>query len=967
MVLHDTMFLDLDMERISKVMGPKVKGTMHLEEIFREAKLDFFMFMSSLASQRRRRGLNASVVHIGAIFGNGYVTRELTLAQQEFLGKVGNLWLSEQDFRQLFAEAVLAGQASRGKNPELSTGLKMIDGSQESEDTITWFRNPMFQHCIRSEGQETDQMGADGLKDRRGVPVKAQLLDAINPAEVHEIISGAFAAKLQSSLQIEEDRPLLDLRADTIGIDSLVAVDIRSWFIKELQVEIPVLKILSGATMGELIANAQELLPKALTPSLDPDNKEKPRQKDSTKVKAKEEPTVQPEKPKGPERQQQKQQPTPVPSQESRPNGSVSVAKPRQQENTLGGPSATHTQTGNVEDHRDETIKDSSSVAPSSKFIAHPGSDGSRPPSQADTLTSSFDKIAPPSIADTPAYSTSNAWSEIDDSELRSQSSNETPFTSTTKSIMEAKSVASAGTRPVHDVSVTKRVPIAFAQSRFWLMEHFLQNASIASNITLCIDLEGSLNVEKFGRSVKLIGQRHEALRTRFVPVEGDEAAATKYDVMQEVLASPTLALELRDIDNETQADDVYREVQGYRYKLTEGQHMRVLLLRRSAASFRLIIGYHHINMDGVSLEVILRELQVAYDSTVRLPSVQNILQYPDFAMKQRRAYESGEWKSDLAFWRKEFDGGSNPTVLEPIPLLPLAKTYWRSPLVQYSTSTAEFHIDQKLLQSIQSVCGRLKVTPFHFHLAVFYTLLIRLVDVENLCIGISSANRGHEANMLQSVGLYLNLLPVLFKSQPNLTFTNVLRMVRDKSFAALSHSKVPFDVIVNELDVPRSTTHNPLFQVLVNYRPGVSERRSFCGCETKATAFEQAQTAYDLVLDVIENPGGDCRVMLAGQSAIYDADHMDMLKDMYRQLLISFARNPALRLSMASLYDANDVKHGIELGRGTCFARWMHRQETIPELRCRPCLLTARYRIVLQAHVAGNYTSPHRRDGQDT
>lgn len=951
MVLHDTMFLDLDMERISKVMGPKVKGTMHLEEIFRETKLDFFiffssmaavtgnpgqsayaaanMFMSSLASQRRRRGLNASVVHIGAIFGNGYVTRELTLAQQEFLGKVGNLWLSEQDFRQLFAEAVLAGQASRGKNPELSTGLKMIDGSQESEDTITWFRNPMFQHCIRSEGQEADQlMGADGLRDRRGVPVKAQLQDAINPAEVHEIISEAFAAKLQSSLQIEEDRPLMDLRADTIGIDSLVAVDIRSWFIKELQVEIPVLKILSGATMGELIANAQELLPQALTPNLDPNNKDKPRQKDAPKVKAKKEP-VQPEKPKAPEPQQQKKQPTQASAQESKLNGNVSAGKPRQQANAFGGPSATHTQPGNAEDRREEPIKGSSSVAPSSKSITHPDSDGSRPPSQADTLTSSFDKIAPPSVADTPAYSTSNTWSEIDDSELRSQSSNETPFTSTTKSIRETKSVASAGAQAVSDVSVTKRVPIAFAQSRFWFMEHFLQDASIASNITLCIDLEGSLDVEKFGRSVKLIGQRHEALRTRFVPVEGDDAAASKYDVMQEVLASPTLALEVRDIDNEAQADDVYKEVQGHRYKLTEGQHMRVVLLRRSAASFRLIIGYHHINMDGVSLEVILRELQVAYDSTTRLPSVQHILQYPDFAVKQRRAYESGQWNSDLAFWRKEFDGGSNPAVLEPIPLLPLAKSSWRSPLVQYSTSTAEFHIDQKLLQSIQAACGRLKVTPFHFHLAVFYTLLIRLVDVENLCIGISSANRGHEANMLQSVGLYLNLLPVLFKSQPNLTFTNVLRMVRDKSLAALSHSKVPFDVIVSELDVPRSTTHNPLFQVLVNYRPGVSERRSFCGCETKATAFEQAQTAYDLVLDVIENPGGDCRVMLAGQSALYDAEHMDMLKDMYKQLLLSFARNPALRLSMASLYDANDVKHGVELGRGMYLTPLMHCQET--------------------------------------
>lgn len=89
-------------------------------------------------------------------------------------------------------------------------------------------------------------------------------------------ITDAFVTKLKTSLQVEGDRPIVDLTADTLGIDSLVAVDIRSWFIKELQVEIPVLKILSGATVGEMVTQAQELLPKELTPNLDPNAEAKP-------------------------------------------------------------------------------------------------------------------------------------------------------------------------------------------------------------------------------------------------------------------------------------------------------------------------------------------------------------------------------------------------------------------------------------------------------------------------------------------------------------------------------------------------------------------------------------------------------------------------------------------------------------------------------------------------------------------
>lgn len=210
MVLHDTMFLDLDMERINKVMKPKVLGSQLLDEIFHDTPLDFFvffssmacvtgnpgqsiyaaanMFMSGLAAQRRQRGLNASVVHIGAIFGNGYVTRELTLAQQEFLKRVGNLWLSEQDFRTLFAEAIYAGQCQRGRSPELSTGLMMIEDTEEFQKNITWFNNPMFQHCVKPA--QTGDVLENAGKSRAGVHVKAQLQDAVSHEDVREIIYG---------------------------------------------------------------------------------------------------------------------------------------------------------------------------------------------------------------------------------------------------------------------------------------------------------------------------------------------------------------------------------------------------------------------------------------------------------------------------------------------------------------------------------------------------------------------------------------------------------------------------------------------------------------------------------------------------------------------------------------------------------------------------------------------------------
>ncbi len=77
----------------------------------------------------------------------------------------------------------------------------------------------------------------------------------------------AFIAKLNASLNLSSDdsidgnTPLIDL-----GLDSLVAVDIRTWFLQELKIDLPVLKILGGASAVELVALAVEKIPQDILP-----------------------------------------------------------------------------------------------------------------------------------------------------------------------------------------------------------------------------------------------------------------------------------------------------------------------------------------------------------------------------------------------------------------------------------------------------------------------------------------------------------------------------------------------------------------------------------------------------------------------------------------------------------------------------------------------------------------------------
>lgn len=49
----------------------------------------------------------------------------------------------------------------------------------------------------------------------------------------------------------------------------MIAVEIRSWFLKEYQVDIQVLKILGGATIGEILDLALQKLPRELIPNIE--------------------------------------------------------------------------------------------------------------------------------------------------------------------------------------------------------------------------------------------------------------------------------------------------------------------------------------------------------------------------------------------------------------------------------------------------------------------------------------------------------------------------------------------------------------------------------------------------------------------------------------------------------------------------------------------------------------------------
>ncbi|KAK7415996.1 hypothetical protein QQZ08_012149 [Neonectria magnoliae] len=263
MVLRDKLFENMSWEDFQTTAKPKVLGSRYLDEVFRSDDLDFFIlfssvasimgnsgqanynaanqFMTTLAHQRRRRGVAGSVIHIAMLLGVGYVMRSAD-QYDLLLNKFRNMTVSEGDFRAMFAEAVHAGRPGSGADVEITTGFARL-----TPDGTVWQRNPRFSHYFIDEATEAKSGGKEA-----GGSLKEQIAAADDEAEALDLLETGAVGLLGRLLHMDGDKidrqsPLMNL-----GIDSLVAVQVRSWFMKEMGVDVPVLKILSDATLSDI-------------------------------------------------------------------------------------------------------------------------------------------------------------------------------------------------------------------------------------------------------------------------------------------------------------------------------------------------------------------------------------------------------------------------------------------------------------------------------------------------------------------------------------------------------------------------------------------------------------------------------------------------------------------------------------------------------------------------------------------
>jgi amino acid adenylation domain-containing protein len=449
--------------------------------------------------------------------------------------------------------------------------------------------------------------------------------------------------------------------------------------------------------------------------------------------------------------------------------------------------------------------------------------------------------------------------------------------------------------------------PASFGQERFWMMDR-MDPGRAAWSLPLTLRLRGTLQVDALRAALAELARRHEALRT--VLQWMDDGLA------QVILPDATLPLHVHDLDGGPEEE---REAEARRrlaaevarpFDLERGPLARARLYRLADDHHVLLLNLHHAVTDGWSSGILLRELSALYSAYARgLPSPlpEPELQYADFAEWQREQLTGASLERQLAHWRRALAGA--PALLE----LPSDRP--RPPVHDGRGAVEPLRIDPGTTSAVHAMARAHGATPFMVLLAAFQALLSRWARQADVVVGTPVAGRTRPETR-DVVGYFVNTLPVRGDLSGDPPFAELLQRLRDTVLGAFASQDLPFERLVDELNVPRSAAHAPVFQAMFVLQNTPEAHLEFDGLRVEALGLDGGTSPFDLRMGLHEH-GGEITGGLQYSTALFDRETALRMIAQYRTLLAAACKDPGICISRLPLLSASESDAIVVSGQG--------------------------------------------------
>ncbi|WP_041382956.1 non-ribosomal peptide synthetase [Photorhabdus asymbiotica] len=341
-----------------------------------------------------------------------------------------------------------------------------------------------------------------------------------------------------------------------------------------------------------------------------------------------------------------------------------------------------------------------------------------------------------------------------------------------------------------------ERYPLSFAQERMLFIEQFEQGSD-TYHIPYLVQLHNDACLPQLEAAINLLAERHAVMKMVYRCDDDGQVYPQKLDSN----------LVIRSCENADPLLNMVRTEIATPFDLTTEPSLRLCHYPVSGQHYLFML-WHHIAMDGWSIDIFMAELAEIYQSLregrdSQLPPLE--ITYGDYAAWQRDYLQGDTRERQLTYWRQTLAGYES---------LNLPTDYPRPARVNYQGRDFHFVLDARLSEQLRTLAKTQETTLYTVLLSAFSLTLAKLSGQHDIVLGTPADNR-HHAQTHTLIGMFVNSLALRIPLQQADSVAALIKQTHQRVTEAKTHQDMPFEQLVEALDIERDTARHPIFQVM--------------------------------------------------------------------------------------------------------------------------------------------------------
>ena len=431
--------------------------------------------------------------------------------------------------------------------------------------------------------------------------------------------------------------------------------------------------------------------------------------------------------------------------------------------------------------------------------------------------------------------------------------------------------------------------PLSEAQRQLSVLAQIIPAGSMAYHVSPLLELKGHVELAALRMAVRELMRRHEALRT---VIAGDKQRVLCLDQL------PDAGLTVTDLSLSGLSDNRIAAALASHacrpFDLSRGPLFEAHLLRVGPEDHLLLLKAHHIVVDGLSLNLVVKELAELYSATLHgvAANLPEPLQFREY--NQWRA--TTKFPKQEAYWLGQLEG--------ELPVLDLPVDRSEPRVRSFQGGRHSRAVPASLLARVRALSRAQNCTDFMTLFAAYALWLHRLCATDDLLVGMPVAGRNLKGGE-QLVGYCTHLIPIRSRVRWEQSFAEYLRGMRDTLLQGYQNQDYPFAELINHPAM--KTRRGNLISALFNLdRPGTAP--VMAGLKVNWRSQPIDHTAFALTMNLTEV--NDEMVLECDFSRdLFDASSIARYVGHFLTLLGAITDNPAESVAKLPLLDTAERK----------------------------------------------------------